>query len=99
MSSASWELILLPKPLSVNVKNRFLPNDTIPENPWTDYPFIGKLPPDLRGYLASPTNVTPGILPSASVRGRLLAVNSPEVANNGPASLGAATLLENGKTA
>ena len=99
ISSASCELSLLPKPLSVRARNSALPKETMPEKPCTDWPLIGKVPPDLRGYLASPTKVTPSMLFSTSVRWRLAALNLPAVSKKGPAALGASTVVKVDKAA
>ncbi len=91
ISSASCELTLLPKPLSVNARNSPLPRDTMPEKPCTDWPRMGSEPPEARGYLGSPTKVLALSLPSCSLRWRLALANLPAVAKKAPASRGAAT--------
>ena len=99
INSASCELILLPKPLSVKTRKRSWPKDTKPEKPCTAWPWMGKVPPELRGYFGSPTKVTPCRLLSLSVRARLASVNFPAVENSGPASGGAETVLVDGRLA
>lgn len=99
ISSASGELILLPKPLSVIARKRSPPSETMAEKPCTDWPRTGSAPPDARGCFGSPTKVLAGMAPSVSVRSRLGAVNLPAVAKKAPASRGAATVVSCGSSA